>query len=112
MVTIRSIGKRGADIGFGQLWIVGDDLSVRHSRRQPSQYVGDGDTHPADTRPLAPLSGFLCDGVAIISGQGFMLARSGGRAPSRGLSACAMGAMSAIAGRRFGDEALDALPIG
>ena len=42
---------------------------MRHSRRQPTQNVPNGNSHPSNRRPPAALAGLDCDDVLVVPAQ-------------------------------------------
>jgi len=48
---LGGISQRGANVVFGQLRIIGTNVSVRHARGKPAKYVGDRNPEPADAGP-------------------------------------------------------------
>jgi len=40
-----------------KLWVVGNDILMRHAGSKPTQNIGNRDTHPADAGTPSALSG-------------------------------------------------------
>ena len=55
-LAVGSVGKRCANIFFGQLREISENFFVRHSGRKPSQHVSNGNTQLTDAGPSASLA--------------------------------------------------------
>ena len=61
--TVCGISETGADVFFSEFRIVAEDLLMRHSGREPAEYVSNRDPHPTYTWSAAALAGFDSDDV-------------------------------------------------
>jgi hypothetical protein len=52
-------------MSFGKLWVVGDNLRIRHAGSEPSENIGNGDPRSANRRPTAAFSRLDGDDVLI-----------------------------------------------